>query len=210
MPSSTSCHTDFGAVLKDTVHFLCCEFTLPAHIQFNIHQCLKGLLHRSALNVLIILTLSMLGISLRQVQNSFVLVKLHEVCTDPPHQFFKVPLGKFAALHPLFMFLIMIKKIQSQYQLLRNATWYGSPLGYWADSNPLTVTMQLIPYSLRSSLIKPLSLQFRDKDAVCNSMLAVAVFGFVLKTTLITQGCFLFLLSRACIASRIFRFSPQK
>jgi len=56
------------------------------------------------------------------------------------------------------------KPHQSQYWLLRNASWHRSPLGLWViDCNPLSVTIHPILYPPSGPSIKSMSLQFRQR-----------------------------------------------
>ncbi|GAB0197840.1 hypothetical protein GRJ2_002249400 [Grus japonensis] len=64
-----------------------------------------------------------------------------------------------------------VKQCRSQYRPLRNATCHWSPLGHRAvDCNSLSVTVQPIPYPPSGLSVKSMSLQFRDKDVVWDSV----------------------------------------
>ncbi|KAK4811347.1 hypothetical protein QYF61_027576 [Mycteria americana] len=76
-------HAFFDAA-QDTIVFLGCKRTLPAHIQFFIHQYPQVLLCRAAHNPLIAQPVSMFGIAPTQVQDlALGLAELHEVRTGP-------------------------------------------------------------------------------------------------------------------------------
>lgn len=54
---------------------------------------------------------------------------------------------------------------------LRNSTYHWSPPGQRdIDHNSLSVTIQLIPYPPSGLSIKPMPLQFRDKDGMWDSV----------------------------------------
>ncbi|KAK4813670.1 hypothetical protein QYF61_017637, partial [Mycteria americana] len=144
-----------------------------------------------------------LGIALTHVQDlALDLVELHEIRTDPPLKPVKVPLdgipslqrvdctiqlgvvGKLAegALNPAVHVANKdIKQRQSQYRPLRNATCLWSPLGHGAvDRYSLSAPIQPIPYPLSGPSVKSMSLQFRDKGVVQDSVKCFAqVQGFI-------------------------------
>ncbi|KAK4806258.1 hypothetical protein QYF61_013402 [Mycteria americana] len=166
-------------VAQDTVGFLGCKRTLPAHVQFFIHQYPQVLLCRAALNPFIPQSVLISGIAPTQVQDlALGLVELHEVhmgpllkpvksinCTTQLGVFCKLAEG---ALNPtVYVVDEDIKQDWSQYGPLRDTTRYWFPLGHWAiDRNSLDAAIQPIPYPLNSPPIKSLSLQFREKDVV--------------------------------------------
>ncbi|PKU40563.1 testosterone 17-beta-dehydrogenase 3-like [Limosa lapponica baueri] len=60
-----------------------------------------------------------------------------------------------------------IEQYWSQYRPLRDTTCHQPPSGHRAiDHYPLDATIQMIPHPLKSSPIKSISLQFREKDMV--------------------------------------------
>ncbi|KAK4816734.1 hypothetical protein QYF61_022286 [Mycteria americana] len=79
---------------QDTVGFLGCERTLPAHVQLFIHQYPQILLHRAALNPFIPQSVLILGVALTQVQDlTLGLVEPHEVHMGPLLNPVKIPLN---------------------------------------------------------------------------------------------------------------------
>ena len=121
---------------------------------------------------------------------ALVLVELHEVRTGPPLKPVKVPLGgipSFQCVNRITELGVIgklgegafnptvqvanknVKQHQSQYRPLRNTTHHWSTLGV-ADSNSLSVTIQPIPCPPSGPSVKSMSLQFRDKDVVRDSV----------------------------------------
>ncbi|GAB0177359.1 cAMP-dependent protein kinase inhibitor alpha [Grus japonensis] len=73
------------------VGFLGCKHTMPAHLQFFIHQLPQVLLCRGALNPFIPQSVLVPGIALTKVQDlALVLVELHEVHVSPLLKLIKV------------------------------------------------------------------------------------------------------------------------
>ncbi|KAK4831314.1 hypothetical protein QYF61_016803, partial [Mycteria americana] len=139
-----------------------------------------------------------LGIALTHVQDlALGLVELPEVCMGPPLKPVKVPLdgipslqrvdrttqlgviGKLAegALNPTIHIVKDMEQCRSQYQPLRNATHHWSPLDIKPLNTTLSVTIQPIPYPLSGPSIKSMSLQFRDKDVMQDSVKRFAQFS---------------------------------
>ncbi|KAK4829762.1 hypothetical protein QYF61_006486 [Mycteria americana] len=185
-------HASFDAA-QDTVDFLGCKRTLLSHVELLIDQHPQVLLLRAALNPFSTQPVFVLGIAPTHVQDlALGLFELHEVHTVPPLKPVKVPLdgipslqhvdrttqlgviGKLAegALNPTVHVTNKdVKQRWSQHRPLRNATHHWSPLGYQAiDRNSLSVTIQPIPYPLSGPSVKSMSLQFRDKDVVQDSV----------------------------------------
>ncbi|GAB0205260.1 hypothetical protein GRJ2_002991600 [Grus japonensis] len=206
-------HTSFDAA-QDTVGFLGCKRTLLAHVELLINQYPQVLLLRAALNPFPAQPLAALGIAPTHVQNlALGLVELHGVHIGPPLNPVRVPLdgipslqcvscttqlgvvGKLAegALSPTVHVTDKdVEQCRSQYQLLRNATCHWSPLGYQAvDGNSLSATIQPFPYPLSGLSIKSMSLQFRDKDVMRDSVkcLAQVQVDDVCHSSLIHQCC---------------------
>ncbi|KAK4831337.1 hypothetical protein QYF61_017468 [Mycteria americana] len=148
---------------------------------------------RAALNPFSAQPVFVLGIAPTHVQDlALGPVELHEVRTGPPLKPVRVPLegipslwhvnsttqlgdiGKLAegALNPTVHVADKdVKQRWFQYRPLRNATCPWFPLGHRAvDRNSLSVTMQPISYPPSSPSIKSMSLQFRDKDVVQDSV----------------------------------------
>ncbi|KAK4832903.1 hypothetical protein QYF61_026546 [Mycteria americana] len=163
---------------------------------------------RAALNPFSAQPVFVLGIVPTHVQDlALGPVELHEVHTCPPLKPVKVPLdgipslqrvdsttqlgdvGKLAegALNPTVHVTDKdVKQRQSQYQPLRNTTHHWYPLGHRAiDCNSLSATIQPIPYPPSSPSIKSMSLQFRDKDVVWDSVKCFA--QVQLKTLKVTE-----------------------
>ena len=91
-------HASFDAA-QDTVGFLSCESTLPAHAQLFIYQYPQVLLLRAALNPFIPQPVLILGIAPIQVQDlALGLVEPREVHTDPLLKFVQVPLDVISSL----------------------------------------------------------------------------------------------------------------
>ncbi|KAK4811014.1 hypothetical protein QYF61_015718 [Mycteria americana] len=178
---------------EDTVGILGCEHTLSAHVQLFVHQYPQVLLHRAALNPFSTQPVFVLEIAPTHVQDlALGLVELHEVPMGPPLKPVKVPLDGIpslrctnrttqlgvicrlaeGALNPTVHVADKdVKQHRSQYQPLRNATHHWSPLGHRAvDRNSLSVTIQPIPYPPSGPSVKSMSLQFRDKDVVRDSV----------------------------------------
>ncbi|GAB0196099.1 cAMP-dependent protein kinase inhibitor alpha [Grus japonensis] len=146
-------HTSFDAA-QDTVAFLGCKRTLPAHVELLINQYPQVPLLKAALNPFSAQPVVVLGIALTHVQDlALGLVELHEVHMGPLLQPVKVPLdgipslqqvnrstqlevvGKLAegALDPtVHVSNRDVKQHRSQYRPLRNTTCHWSPLGYQA------------------------------------------------------------------------------
>ncbi|KAK4805635.1 hypothetical protein QYF61_009861 [Mycteria americana] len=147
-------HASFDAAhqKKDTVGFLGCEHTLPAHVQLFIHQYPQVLLHRAALKQFIPQPVLILGVALTQVQDlALGLVEPHEVHMGPLLELVHVPLDgisslrsvscttpfgvicKFAegALDPtVYVVDEDIKQYWSQYGPLRDTNCHCSPCGH--------------------------------------------------------------------------------
>ena len=91
-------HASFDAA-QDTVGFLGCKRTLPAHVELLINQYPQVLLLRAAFNPFLAQPIFMLGIAPTHVQDlARGRVELHAVCTGPPLQSVKVPLDVIASL----------------------------------------------------------------------------------------------------------------
>ena len=68
-----------------------------------------------------------------------------------------------------------VKQRQSQYWSLRNAICHWSPLGRQAfDRNSLNATIEPVPYPLSRPSISFVSLQFRGKDVMWDSVIRFA------------------------------------
>ncbi|KAK4810846.1 hypothetical protein QYF61_008818 [Mycteria americana] len=86
-------HASFDAA-QDTVGFLGCERTLPAHVQLFIHQYPQVLLLRAALNPFIPQPVLVPGVALTQVQDlALGKVEPHEVHMGPLLELVQVPLN---------------------------------------------------------------------------------------------------------------------
>ncbi|KAK4823457.1 hypothetical protein QYF61_002293 [Mycteria americana] len=182
-------HASFDAA-QDTVGFLGCKRTLPGHVELLINQHPEVLLLRATLNPFSAQPVFVLGIAPTHVQD--LALGLCEVHTGPPLKPVKVPLdgipshqcvnrttqlgvvGRLAegALDPTVHVTDKdVKQHWSQYQPLRNATCHWSPLGHRAvDHNSLSATIQPIPYPPSGPSIRSISLQFRDKDVMRDSV----------------------------------------
>ncbi|KAK4823520.1 hypothetical protein QYF61_003029 [Mycteria americana] len=188
---------------QDIVGFLGCKHTLPGHVELLINQHTQVLLLRAALNPFSAQTVFVLGIAPTHVQDlALGLVDLHEVCMGPPSKSVKVPLGGIPSLQRVNCTMQPgvvdkpaegalsptvhvtnkeVKQRWSQYQPLRKATCHSSPLGHQAiDRNYLSETIQPIPYPSSGPSVKSMSLQFRDKDGMRDSVKCFAqVQGFI-------------------------------
>ncbi|KAK4813652.1 hypothetical protein QYF61_014951 [Mycteria americana] len=120
------------------------------------------------------------------------LVELHEVLTGPPLKLVKVPLGSIPFLqrvHCITQLCVVgklaegalnptvhvtdkdVKQCRSQYRPLRNTTRHWSPLGHQAvDHNSLSASIQPVPHPPSGPSVKSMSLQFRDKDVMQDSV----------------------------------------
>ncbi|GAB0186614.1 mitochondrial enolase superfamily member 1 [Grus japonensis] len=162
-------HASFDAA-QDTVGFLGCKRTLPAHVELFINQHPQVLLLRAAFNPFLAQPVVVLGIALTHMQDlALGLVELHEFRMGPPLQPVKVPLdgipslqrvnhttqlgviGKLAegALDPTVHVTDKdVKQHWSQYRPLRNTTCHWCPLGSQAiDCNFLSVSQFLMTSS---------------------------------------------------------------
>ncbi|KAK4832092.1 hypothetical protein QYF61_020707 [Mycteria americana] len=168
---------------QDTVGFLGCKHTLPGHVELLINQHPQVLLLRAALNPFSAQPLFVLGIVLTHVQDlALGLVKVHEVPTGPPLKPVRVPLDGTPSLQRVPTQLGLISKpaegalnptvhVANEDQPLRNATRHWSPLGHRAvDHNSLSATIQPMPYPPSGLSVKSMSLQFRDKDVMWDSV----------------------------------------
>ncbi|KAK4816767.1 hypothetical protein QYF61_022765 [Mycteria americana] len=90
---------ELDAVLQDTVGFLGCEHTLPAHVQLFIHQYPQVLLCRAALNSFDPQPLLTPGVAPTQVQDlALGLVEHHEVHRGPLLELVHVPVDGILSL----------------------------------------------------------------------------------------------------------------
>ncbi|KAK4830572.1 hypothetical protein QYF61_011750 [Mycteria americana] len=144
-------HASFDAA-QDTVGFLGCKCTLPAHVELLINQQPQVILLTAALNPFSAQPVFVLGTSPTHVPDlALGPVELHEVHMGPPLKPVKVPLdgipslqrvnhttqlgviGKIAegALNPtVHVSNKYVKQRRSQYRPLRNTTCHWSPLGH--------------------------------------------------------------------------------
>ncbi|KAK4818782.1 hypothetical protein QYF61_019128, partial [Mycteria americana] len=189
-------HACFDAV-QDKVGFVGCKCTLPGHVELLINQHAQVLLLRAALNPFSTQPVFVLWIVPTHAQDlALGLAELHEVRTGPPLKPVNVPLdgipslqrvdhttqlgviGKLAegALNPTVHVTDKdVKWCQSQYRPLRNDTCHWCPLGHQAiDRNSLSVAIQPIPYPPSGPSITSMSLQFRDRDVVLDSVKSFA------------------------------------
>jgi len=84
---------------QDTVGFLGCQSTLPAHVELPIHQYPQALLLRAALEPLSAQTVLVFGVAPTHVQDlALGLVELYAVHAGPPLQPVKVPLNGIPSL----------------------------------------------------------------------------------------------------------------
>ncbi|GAB0206720.1 mitochondrial enolase superfamily member 1 [Grus japonensis] len=186
-------HSSVFDAAQDTVGFLGCKHTLLTHVELLINQYPQVLLLRAAFNPFSTQPIVVLGNAPTHVQDlALGLVELHAVHTGSPLQPVKVPLdgipplqgvdhttqlgvvGNLAegALDPTVHLPDKdVEQCRSQDRPLRNATRHCSPLGHGAvDRNSLSATIQLIPYPPSGPPIESMSLQFRDKDVLRDSV----------------------------------------
>ncbi|KAK4806146.1 hypothetical protein QYF61_001069 [Mycteria americana] len=153
-------HASFDAA-QDTIGFLGCECTLPAHVQFFIHQYPQVLLCRAALNAFITQSVLILGTAPTQVQDlALGLVELHEVRTGLLLQPVKVPLDGIPSLRHV--------NCTTQLGVIRNLAEgaLNPTMSLMKILNSIGPTIQPIPYPSNSPSIKPISLQLRGKNVV--------------------------------------------
>ncbi|CAM9177511.1 unnamed protein product, partial [Bubo scandiacus] len=176
------------------VGFLGCKHALLGHVELLVNHYPQVLLLRAALNPLIAQPVFVLGIALAHVQDLVLgLVELYMVCTGLSLKPVKVLLDGIASLQPLDCTTELgviselaegalnpnvhvankdVKQHEPRYWPPRNTTCHCSLLGHQAavDSNALRVTVQPIPYPPSGPSIKSMSLQFRDKDVMQDSV----------------------------------------
>ncbi|KAK4824261.1 hypothetical protein QYF61_012527 [Mycteria americana] len=179
------------------VGFRGCKCTFLGHVELLINQHSQVFLLRAALNPFSAQPVFVLEIAPTRVQDlALGLVELHEVCMGPLLKPVKVPLDGTPSLQHVDCTtqLGVISKlaegalnptvpVADKDRPLRNVTHHWSPLGHGAiDCNSLSVTIQPIPYPLSGPSVKSISLQFRDKDVVRDSLKCFAqVQGSILR-----------------------------
>jgi len=154
---------------QDTVGFLGCKYTLPAHVELLIHQYPQVLLLRAALEPLSSQPLFVFEVAPTHVQDlALGLVELHVVHAGPPLQPVKVPLNGISSLQCVSRTTQLgvvgrlaegalspsvhvtdkdVKQHWPQYQPLRHTTRHWSPPGHRAiDCNFLSASIEPVPY----------------------------------------------------------------
>jgi len=97
-PPRPTGHAASDAV-QDTLGLLGCKRTLPAHVQFSIHQYPQVLLLRAALNPFVSQSILILKTALTQVQDlAHGLVEPYEFHTGPLLELVRVPLDSILSL----------------------------------------------------------------------------------------------------------------